>query len=256
MSLLFLSFIVSIFSRNVLFVSLIFLKRFLVFLILLFCLVLFFALFSISLHCSLTKALLSLLAILWISAFNWVYLSLSSLPSLIFFSQIFLKPPQTTTLPSWMYFSLGWFWSLDPIQFYKCPSMHDCSFDISNFLEEISSLSHSIVFLYFFALFIYEGLISPCFPLEICIQLGISFPFSFAFHCLLSSAIHKASSDNHFAFLHFFFLEMVMVTTSCTMLQTPIHSSSGTLSDLIPWIYFSLPLYNCKGFDLGHTWVI
>ena len=27
-----------------------------------------------------------------------------------------------------------------------------CSFGISNFLEEISSLSHSIVFLYFFAL--------------------------------------------------------------------------------------------------------
>ena len=29
-----------------------------------------------------------------------------------------------------------------------------CSLDISNYLEEISSLSHSIVFLYFFALFI------------------------------------------------------------------------------------------------------
>ena len=28
------------------------------------------------------------------------------------------------------------------------------------------------------------------------------------------------------------------------------------LSDLIPWIYFSLPLYNCKGFDLGHTWMV
>ena len=27
------------------------------------------------------------------------------------------------------------------------------------------------------------------------------------------------------------------------------------LSDLIPWIYVSLPLYNCKGFDLGHTWM-
>ena len=27
------------------------------------------------------------------------------------------------------------------------------------------------------------------------------------------------------------------------------------LSDLIPWIYFSLPLYNHKGFDLGHTWM-
>ena len=25
------------------------------------------------------------------------------------------------------------------------------------------------------------------------------------------------------------------------------------LSDIIPWIYFLLPLYNHKGFDLGHT---
>ena len=28
------------------------------------------------------------------------------------------------------------------------------------------------------------------------------------------------------------------------------------ISDLIPWIYLSLPLYNCKGCDLGHAWVI
>ena len=27
------------------------------------------------------------------------------------------------------------------------------------------------------------------------------------------------------------------------------------LSDLIPWIYLSLPPYNHKGFDLGHTWM-
>ena len=38
-----------------------------------------------------------------------------------------------------------------------------CSLGISNFLEEISSLSHSIVFLNFFALITKEGfLISPC----------------------------------------------------------------------------------------------
>ena len=53
---------------------------------------------------------------------------------------------------------------------------------ISNFLEEISGLSHSIVFLYFFALITEEGfLISPCYSLELCIQTGISFLFSFAF---------------------------------------------------------------------------
>ena len=28
------------------------------------------------------------------------------------------------------------------------------------------------------------------------------------------------------------------------------------LSDLISWIYFSLPLYNYMGFDLGHTWMV
>ena len=45
-----------------------------------------------------------------------------------------------------------------------------CSLGISNFLEEISSLSHSIVFLYFFALIAEEGfLISPCYSLELCI---------------------------------------------------------------------------------------
>ena len=57
------------------------------------------------------------------------------------------------------------------------------SLGISNFFEEISSLSHSIVFLYFFALITEEGfLISPHYSLELYIQLDISFPFSFAFH--------------------------------------------------------------------------
>ena len=77
----FLSFIVPIFAWNVPLVSLIFLKRSLVFPILLFS--------SISLHWSLGKAFLSLLAILWNSAFKWVYLSFSPLPfSFLLFSAI------------------------------------------------------------------------------------------------------------------------------------------------------------------------
>ena len=46
------------------------------------------------------------------------------------------------------------------------------------------------------------------------------------FTSLLSSAIYKASSDNHFAFLHFLFFGMVLVTASCTMLGTSIHTLS------------------------------
>ena len=118
----FLSFIVLIFAWNVPLVSLMFLKRSLVFPILLFS--------STSLHWSLREVFLSLLAILWNSAFKWIYLSFSPLP----------------------------------------------------------------------------------------------------FTSLLFTAICKASSDSHFVFLHFFSLGMVLITASCTMSGTSVHSSSGTLS--------------------------
>ena len=57
------------------------------------------------------------------------------------------------------------------------------SLAVSNFLDDISSLSCSVVFLYFFALIAEEGfLISPCYSLELCIQMFISFfsPLLFA----------------------------------------------------------------------------
>ena len=68
----FLSFIKPMFAWNVPLISLFFLKRTLVFPILLFS--------SISLHWTLRKAFLSLLVILWDSALKWVYLSFSLLP--------------------------------------------------------------------------------------------------------------------------------------------------------------------------------
>ena len=68
----FLSFFVLIFAWNVPLVSPIFLKRYLVFPILLFS--------SISLHWSLRKAFLALLTIHWNTAFKWIHLSFSPLP--------------------------------------------------------------------------------------------------------------------------------------------------------------------------------
>src|SRR5574341_1184543 len=65
---------------------------------------------------------------------------------------------------------------------YRAHLCMKCSLGISDFLEEISSLSNSVVFLYFFALIAEEGLlISPWNSLELCIQMFISFLFSFAF---------------------------------------------------------------------------
>ena len=46
---------------------------------------------------------------------------------------------------------------------------------------------------------------------------------------------------------------------SCSLSSVECHEPLSVvlqalwLSDLIPWIYFSLPLYSHKGFDLGHT---
>ena len=79
------------------------------------------------------------------------------------------------------------------------------------------------------------------------------FPFRFfSFH-----SICKASSDNHFAFLHFFSMGMVLLPVSCTMSGTSVHSSSGTLSiRSSPLNLFSLWGYNHKGFHLGHAWVV
>ena len=112
---------------------------------------------------------------------------------------------------------------------------HRVGHDWSDLAAAAASLSHSIIFLSFFALIFEEGfLISPCYSLELCIQwVCLSFsPLPFA--SLLFTAFCKASSESHFAFLHLFFLGMVFVPVSCTMSWTSIHSSSGTLSDLGP----------------------
>ena len=125
------------------------------------------------------------------------------------------------------------------------------SLGMSSFLEEISSLSHPIVFLYFFALITKEGfLISSFCPPELIAFSWVYLSLSpLPFTSLLLSTICKAASDNYFAFLHFFFFGMILVSASCTLLQTSIRSCQVLcLPDLIPWIYLSTLLYNLKGF--------
>ena len=132
------------------------------------------------------------------------------------------------------------------------------SLGISNFLKEISSLSYSVVssiplywslrkaFLYLLAI-----LWNSAFK-------WVYLPFSpLPFASLLFSVIWKASSESSFAFLHFFFLVIVLITASCTMSCTSVHSASGTLSIRSnPGEVSQLPPYNYRGFDLRHIWVV
>ena len=92
------------------------------------------------------------------------------------------------------------------------------------YLQFSSSRKRSLVFpmLLFSDVCLYysfkNAFLSPLYSLDLCIQLDISSPFPLPLASLLYSAICKAYSDNHFAFLHYFFFGMVLVTASCTML--------------------------------------
>ena len=115
-SILFPCSIVPTFTWNVPLVSLIFLKRFLVFPILLFP--------SISLHWLLRKAFLPLLVILWNSAFRWIYISFSLYLSLLFFPQLFVRPPSSGNHFAFcIYFSWGRLWSRTPVKRYEASSI-------------------------------------------------------------------------------------------------------------------------------------
>ena len=111
----FLSFIEPIFAWNVPLVYLIFLKRSLAFPILLF--------YSSSLHDLWGR--LSYLSLLFFGtlhsdAFIFPFLLCFLLLS---FSQLFVRPPQTAILLFLHFFSMGWSWSLPPVQCHKPPSI-------------------------------------------------------------------------------------------------------------------------------------
>ena len=109
--------------------------------------------------------------------------------------------------------------SVSPRNSLKMPSSQSAIYTL------ISSLSHSIVFLYFFALFTKEGfLISPSHSLELCIQLDISFPFCIAFPFSFFSSC--------FTFLRFFIYFILMLQEGGP-LPGP---ETGLLSNIRKWI--------------------
>ena len=100
-----------------------------------------------------------------------------------------------------------------------CPSLHEMSLSIAIFLKR------SLVFL-----IILFSSISMHWSLRKSFLSLLAILWNSAFKCvylffsplpftsLHFTAIDKASSDNHFAFLHLFFLGMVLITASCTIL--------------------------------------
>ena len=113
-SIQFLSFIKPIFAWNVPLVSLIFLKRSLVFLNLLFS--------SIFFYWSLRNDYFSLLFFGTLHSNGYIFPFLLCF-SLLFFSQLFVRSPQTAILLFCISFSWGWVWFLSPVQCHEPQSI-------------------------------------------------------------------------------------------------------------------------------------
>ena len=131
-----------------------------------------------------------------------------------------------------------------------------CSLGISNFLEEISSLSHSVLFLYFFALIAEEGfLISPCYSLELLLWNGYLSFSPLLCTSLLFTAILRPPQTAILLFCISFQWgwSWSLSPVQCHEPLSTVHQAL-CLSDLVLYICFSLPLHNHKGFDLGPTW--
>ena len=133
-----------------------------------------------------------------------------------------------------------------------------CSLCISNFLEEISSLSYSIVFLFlctdhwgrlsYLSLLFFGTLHSN----------GYIFPSLLWFLTLFFSQLSVSPPQTAILlFFISFYWEWSWSLSSAQCHEPPsIVHQAFYLSDLVPWIYFSLPLYNHKEFDLGHVWMV
>ena len=114
-SVLFMLFVVPFLAWNVPLVSLIFLKRSLVFPF--YCWPPFLCIIHLG-----SLSYLSLLFFRILHSNGYIFPFLLCF-QLTFFSQLFVNPPQAIILPFYISFSWGWFWSLRPVQCCKAPSL-------------------------------------------------------------------------------------------------------------------------------------
>ena len=130
-----------------------------------------------------------------------------------------------------------------------------CSLGISSFLEEISSLSCSIVFLFlcidhlgslsYLSLLFFGTLHSN----------GYSFPFILCLSLLFFLQLFVRPPQTTILPFFISFSWGWSLSLPPVQCQEPLSIVLQGLypSDLIPWIYLSLLLYNCKRFYLGHN---
>ena len=86
---------------------------------------------------------------------------------------------------------------------------------------------------------------------------GYLSPFLLCFSLIFLAQLSVKLPQSHFAFYISFSWGWSWFLSPVQCHKPPsIVLQALCISDLIPWIYLSLSLYNCKGFNLGHTWMV
>ena len=117
-----------------------------------------------------------------------------------------------------------------------------CSLGMSNFLEEISSLPHSIVFLYFFTLITEEGFLNFLLFFATLYWNGYIFPFNFCLLLLFFSQLFVRAPQKTilpFCISFCWGFSWSLPPVQCHK-PLSIVFQALCLSDLIPWIHLSL----------------
>ena len=147
----------------------------------------------------------------------------------LFFSQLFVRPPQTTILTFYISLSWRWFWSLPPVQYWK----------------KVKSLSR--VWLFATPWTVAYRILHPWDFLEwvaISFSRRSSWPRDWTWVSRIVGRRQTLYHLNHQGSpVQYYKPLLISLQALC-------------LSDLIPLIYLPLPSYNPKGFDLSHTWMV
>jgi len=105
-----------------------------------------------------------------------------------------------------------------------------CSLVISNFLEEISSLSHSVISSISLHWSLGKAFLSLLLFFGTLHSNAYIFPFFLCFLLLFFSQLFLRSPQTAIFFFNLFSMGMVLIPVSSTMSWTLVHSPSGTLS--------------------------
>ena len=155
--------------------------------------------------------------------------------SFLFFSQLFVRPPQTTILPFCISFSWGWSWSLFPVQCHEPPS--------------IVHFSHSLLFITRCVTITPLKFFCTC-KIKIAIAADFYSSFTNQFHCHFFLHTTQANVSIHACFHNSFY---TLSYNSLFSLSPPLYSELLELKGYFVFLCIPVIIGESSGTPLQYS---